>query len=257
MLRKIKKEIQPTPEFVEKTRGRFLAMYETQYPNAAKRSSSWHIYVMRAGAVVAACAVVITATSAYADQSNVSAASPLYPLKRISESVRLAVSTETKKQEVYTELAERRVQEIEEDVKLSKESKSELATDANAELKRSLRSLPASEPANSPMSVPTGTPDVSPTPPTLSPSRLPKESDDGEIKIKSSAEIKAKIKIEDEDESTVKSNEEDGDGDGKKRKVREEYKQCKTLERAIENKSLWSQIGDEELEKLFDEKCSE
>ena len=241
LIKRIRKETEPNPDFAHHAKERYLALYEAVFP---AKNSPWKVYLMRAASVAAACMVVLGTASVYADQSNVGVQSPLYPLKRVSESVRFAVSSDEKKQELQTELAVRRVEEVE------KGGSGGVAMEANAELKQSLKSLPVRElsvpdtalrleqgatlfvaPAEE---SPSPTPTASSTPdsesallPPGTPEATPTEEPDGE------SEIEIDVEIEEEFEKAP----------------------CGAIKRAKEKTDVWLKIGDTELEELFEERC--
>jgi hypothetical protein len=142
-IKTIRHETEPTREFTKKTRERFLALFAAEYPMSSK--PLWRAYLMRAGAIAAACFVLLGSGAAYADQRNVSAASPLYPLKRVSESLRVALAPESQEAQLHTELAVRRVQELENSARIPAALQEEIAVAANNQLKISLRNLPEQE----------------------------------------------------------------------------------------------------------------
>lgn len=83
---------------------------------------------------------IISGASVYADQTNVSPGSILYPLKRTQEFMRLLVTAETEKPALHLKLAERRLLEIQEVRDSDPESPkiSRLTNDLREEVKNSL-----------------------------------------------------------------------------------------------------------------------
>lgn len=115
----IKKLIAPTGEFNEKAKRQFLAVFDTSAlaANSAADSmqkpgragmAAW----LKALIVIGALAAVMVSVSAYADTKNVAADNPLYPLKRLSENVRLAFTPASEKSQLEATLATRRADEI-------------------------------------------------------------------------------------------------------------------------------------------------
>lgn len=103
----------PSKEFEKKAKARFLAVFDAHYPAPAHPRASEFILAMRALAVVLGCAaVVFGGASVYAETKNVPADNPLYPLKRLSESVQLALTAPSAKPQLEASLAARRADEI-------------------------------------------------------------------------------------------------------------------------------------------------
>ena len=105
----------PSKEFKEKTKTRFLAVFDAHNPAlaAARPRTSEFVLALRAFAIVLACvAVVFGGAATYADTKNVPADNPLYPLKRLSESVQLALTAPVAKPELEATFAEQRASEI-------------------------------------------------------------------------------------------------------------------------------------------------
>lgn len=103
----------PSKEFKEKAKTRFLAVFDAQFPASARPRASEFVLAMRALAVVlGVAAVVFGGASVYADTQNVAADNPLYPLKRLSESVQLSLTPGTAKLQVEASIAARRAEEI-------------------------------------------------------------------------------------------------------------------------------------------------
>jgi hypothetical protein len=103
----------PSREFAEKAKGRFLAVFDARYPASLRPRASEFVLAMRALAIVlAVAAVVLGGASVYADTTNVAADNPLYPLKRLSESVQLALTKSQAKPQFEASRAARRADEI-------------------------------------------------------------------------------------------------------------------------------------------------
>ncbi len=103
----------PRKQFTEKAKERFLAAFDAHYGVRGKaevksRMAGWAKGFIVAGAFVA----VMMSVSAYADTANVPADSPLYPLKRLSENVRLALTPTDDQAQLEATLAVRRANEI-------------------------------------------------------------------------------------------------------------------------------------------------
>jgi hypothetical protein len=112
--RGVRKLITPSPEFSEKAKGRFLAAFDVRYPTAHLAAyPTRFVFALRVAAgTLAAAIIMFGGVSAYADTKNVPADSPLYSLKRLSESVRLVVAPPAAKVQLQAGFAERRVAEI-------------------------------------------------------------------------------------------------------------------------------------------------
>ncbi len=105
-----KKFFAPAKTFEEKSRMRFLAVFDAHYPIA--RPSRFILIAKAFAATLAVAAIVLGGVSAYADTMNVSVESPLYPLKRAAESIQLAFTPAAAKPELQATFAVRRVAEI-------------------------------------------------------------------------------------------------------------------------------------------------
>lgn len=106
-----KKLYKPNKEFKERSKTVFLSAFGAKFPKTAPKAASF-TYFLRAAAFGAAFVLVLTAGATYADQENVGASNILYPLKRTTEAVKVALTSESKKPEVHLELAKRRLEEI-------------------------------------------------------------------------------------------------------------------------------------------------
>lgn len=103
----------PSKEFKEKTKEGFLAAFDARYPASARPRPSEFVLALRALAIVLAVVVVtLGGTSVYADTANVPAESPLYPLKRLGETVQLALTLSDAKPQLEASFAARRAAEI-------------------------------------------------------------------------------------------------------------------------------------------------
>jgi hypothetical protein len=93
--RATRKMLSPSRKFKEKAKGRFLVAFDARHPApTAHLAMAWFAFVMKTTAVTLAVATVLLGgASVYADTKNVPADNPLYPLKRLGESVQLAVIT--------------------------------------------------------------------------------------------------------------------------------------------------------------------
>jgi hypothetical protein len=110
--KKVGELLSPSEAFKQKTKGRFLATFDAHNP-MARNTGSQLVFGMKVfAATVAILVVVLGSASAYADTANVAADSPLYPLKRLSESVQLAVATPATKSQLEATFAARRATEI-------------------------------------------------------------------------------------------------------------------------------------------------
>lgn len=109
----LKKLYKPNKDFKERSKVLFLSAYKTKFPIEAQKAPAFR-YFLRGAAFGAAMVVVLTAGATYADQKNVGVSSVLYPLKRTSESVKVAFTNQSEKTEIHLELAERRLEEIKE-----------------------------------------------------------------------------------------------------------------------------------------------
>jgi len=106
-----KKFYKPNKEFKERNKIIFLSAFISKFPGAKQPAPSFR-YFIRGAAFGAALVVILTAGATYADQKNVSATNILYPLKRTSEAVKVALTSEANKTEIHLELAERRLEEL-------------------------------------------------------------------------------------------------------------------------------------------------
>ncbi len=109
----MKFDFSPSEEFARKAKERFLATFDARYPAARSAGAPRFIFVLKAAAGIAAVfAVLLGGASVYADTRNVSADNPLYPLKRLTESVQLALTTPAAKPQLEATFAARRAGEI-------------------------------------------------------------------------------------------------------------------------------------------------
>ncbi len=107
-IRKLRRALNPDRQFLRSARQQFLSQLAPR-PTSLPVAARWG-YAM-------GVAMVIVATTgglaAYADIKDVAAESPLYTLKRASEQTRLAFTPVQSKPGVHTQLAVRRLKEIE------------------------------------------------------------------------------------------------------------------------------------------------
>lgn len=116
--RKIKKIFKPDSVFAEKTKDAYLSLFDAKFGNLAAsqlplaNSFAWK-KIFKIGAVALATIIILlTAGSVYADKANVSAESSFYPLKRLGESVELAVVPASDQPTLEAEFAVQREEEI-------------------------------------------------------------------------------------------------------------------------------------------------
>jgi hypothetical protein len=116
--RDAQKGLLPREEFMTKGKERFLAAFDASELARNARAASAQArpaYVtmfFKAGVGVMAMLAVGVGLSAYADTANVAVTNPLYPLKRISENVRLALAPTAEKPQLEATFAVRRADEI-------------------------------------------------------------------------------------------------------------------------------------------------
>jgi hypothetical protein len=141
---KIKKILKPRKEFEERSKAAFLAVYDTAHPagqQALQPRGSRHSGVFAKSLVALGTLIaLLAAASVYADTANVAADSPLYPFKRFSENVQLAVAPAPEKAELQATFAARRADEIT-DLETRKPSSTiiaGLASDLNTDIDASL-----------------------------------------------------------------------------------------------------------------------
>lgn len=112
----MKFDFSPSKEFGKKAKERFLAAFDARYPTPAAtlpaRPSEFILAMRSLAIVLAAAAIVFGGASVYADTANVPADNLLYPLKRLSESVQLALTVPAAKPQLEASLAARRAGEI-------------------------------------------------------------------------------------------------------------------------------------------------
>lgn len=109
---KIKKLIQPRKEFTKETKTTFLAVFDATHPDARSAHAHGITRLARSFIAVGALVAVFAGMSVYADTANVGVESPLYPLKRLGESVQLAVAPPAEKAQLQATFATRRADEI-------------------------------------------------------------------------------------------------------------------------------------------------
>jgi hypothetical protein len=105
--------VQPTPEFRERARQQFYAALR-QMPAQKKRAGfSWGGQPRWATVVAVVLAILLLSSGTVAAASGSMPDQPLYPVKRASEQVRLALTfSPLHRAELYARLADRRVLEI-------------------------------------------------------------------------------------------------------------------------------------------------
>lgn len=136
---KIKKILKPRKDFAEQTKTAFLTVYDRAHP-ATTRASGGFSALARILVACGALIAIFAGASVYADTANVAADSPLYPLKRLGESVQLAVTPAAEKSELQATFAARRASEIV-DLETRKPSSTQIASlssDLNTALNTSL-----------------------------------------------------------------------------------------------------------------------
>lgn len=114
--RLLKRSFEPREEFMNRSRELFLAEVakRQKVPVAVPAMRyAFGVHAFRYAAAFAAVALIGTSSLvAYADNTNVSVESPLYPLKRVGEQVRLTVVPAAKAPELHKEFAQRRAHEL-------------------------------------------------------------------------------------------------------------------------------------------------
>lgn len=110
--RKIKKLLKPRAEFADRTKAAFLAVYDRAYPVSVSHVAQHFGIFVKALVAAGAVAAIFGGMSVYADTANVAADSPLYSLKRLGESVQLAVTPIQNRPQLEATFANRRVNEI-------------------------------------------------------------------------------------------------------------------------------------------------
>ncbi|HUZ92894.1 MAG TPA: DUF5667 domain-containing protein [Candidatus Paceibacterota bacterium] len=139
MPRAAKKAMAPGAKFLKSSKGRFLAAFDAAHGThtAPRFAFAWGY---RIGVAFVALVAVAASAFAYADTANVGADSPLYPLKRLSESVQIALAAQNSKAELQAQFAARRTQEIDalQAAKPSSKTLPKLRTDLNTELNASI-----------------------------------------------------------------------------------------------------------------------
>ncbi len=108
-IKRIRRLLDPDQKFLRSARAEFLRTLQPQVVPAVYRVPRWS-YAM---ALVVAVVASTGGLAAYADIKDVAPESPLYTLKRASEQTRLALAPTQTKITVHTQLAERRLKEIE------------------------------------------------------------------------------------------------------------------------------------------------
>ena len=103
----------PREEFIAHGKERFLAAFDASAlaSDRVERTAGMATF-FKIGVVAMAAVCVAAGMSVYADTANVSATNPLYPLKRLSENVQLALTPASQKAQLQATFAVRRVKEI-------------------------------------------------------------------------------------------------------------------------------------------------
>lgn len=120
--REAQKQLLPRKEFMAQGRERFLAAFDASAlarnarPVRARADGrgrpAYVTTLFKIGVGALAVLAVGVGLSAYADTANVSATNPLYPLKRLSENVQLALAPAAEKPQLQATFAVRRANEI-------------------------------------------------------------------------------------------------------------------------------------------------
>jgi hypothetical protein len=115
--RDAKKSIAPRQEFIAQGKERFLAAFDASAlaRDARPVTPGRHEYMTafaRVGIGALAVLFIGVGLSAYADTANVPTTSPLYPLKRLSENVQIALAPASEKPQLQATFAVRRADEI-------------------------------------------------------------------------------------------------------------------------------------------------
>jgi hypothetical protein len=113
--RAVRRLFAPPQKFREMAKGRFLAVFDARYPAHTHGRAAYPQFLFAVKALagaLAAAAIVLGGVSVYADTKNVPADSPLYPLKRLSETVQLAVTAPSAKADLQATFAVKRAAEI-------------------------------------------------------------------------------------------------------------------------------------------------
>lgn len=114
--RLLKHAFEPRKDFLEHSREVFLSEVAKRRVAPYAPRFAWHTFGVRALRYSVALSVIaLIGTSglvAYADTTNVGVESPLYPLKRVGEQVRLTVAPANREPELHKELAQRRASEF-------------------------------------------------------------------------------------------------------------------------------------------------
>lgn len=137
----MKLNFSPSKEFLRNAKGRFLASFDARYP--VPRPATLVLAMKALSAVLGVVVLTLGGASVYADTQNVPADSPLYPLKRLNESVQLALTKSQTKPNVAAALAVRRADEIDEltDRHPTSSLLPKLADDLNVAINTSIDSL--------------------------------------------------------------------------------------------------------------------
>ena len=112
--RAARKGLAPRAEFLAHGKERFLAAYDASPLAMSARPAGPHYATIffKTGIGVLAALCVAAGVSAYADTTNVPVTNPLYPLKRLGESVQLALAPASEQPQLQATFAVRRASEI-------------------------------------------------------------------------------------------------------------------------------------------------
>jgi hypothetical protein len=131
----------PDGQLLHEGKRKFLAAFDaSSFAHDSKAQSSPFAWGIKFGIGVLAVMAIVAGTSAYADTTNVAADSPLYPLKRLGETVQLALTPSQEKAQLQATFATRRAAEIDELQKTHPSSTliAALAKDLNDDVSSSL-----------------------------------------------------------------------------------------------------------------------
>lgn len=106
----IRRALAPDPKRLARQKVVFLAAYEQAFANIVPERRP--AFAAKLAAAVLVLFAAAGGMSAYADTANVPATSPLYSLKRLSETARLTFARQEDKPQLRAELAGRRTAEI-------------------------------------------------------------------------------------------------------------------------------------------------
>lgn len=275
-IRKIKKELEPRKDFVKQTKEEFLRSFRETYH--VRPAFVWSAYVLKTSVVIVAVLAIFVSTSVYADQTNVPVTSPLYELKKVGESIRVAFAPKEKVEEIYEELALRRTEELHDERvhTLSEDMHGKLAMDTNKALKKTLESVSEkvkTQVENEPM-VRKQKEETKESEPNNEPDKKEKNREEAgegmtmslrssliaetpevqtfisETASSSTSSVPQETPVQESPVIEEKTKNE-------KKDIEEEHARarCGIVEGIMEDVSIWTSVKDEELEQLFKEKC--